>query len=159
MVKLDLDLDPHSEKLLDPDPDLDPHKMNADSQPWSDLWLSAVFKSLHPNVQCTVLTVLKAVLIKTGRFEKLGREPPYTTNVGTKLSNVGTELTNVGTELANVGTELSNVGTELANVGTELSNVGTELANVGTELANVGTELANVGTQYTMLPVLHTVHR
>ena len=35
MVKLDLDLDPdpdlHSEKLLDPD--LDPHKMNADPQP------------------------------------------------------------------------------------------------------------------------------
>ena len=34
MVKLDLDLDPdpglHSEKLLDPDP----HKMNADPQPW-----------------------------------------------------------------------------------------------------------------------------
>ena len=34
LVKLDLDLDPdpdpHSEKLLDPDP----HKMNADPQPW-----------------------------------------------------------------------------------------------------------------------------
>ena len=32
MVKLDLDLDPdpHSEKLLD----LDPHKMKADPQPW-----------------------------------------------------------------------------------------------------------------------------
>ena len=30
LVKLDLDLDPDSEKLLDPDP----HKMNADPQPW-----------------------------------------------------------------------------------------------------------------------------
>ena len=30
-LDLDLDLDPHSEKLLDPDPDL--HKMNADPQP------------------------------------------------------------------------------------------------------------------------------
>ena len=36
LIKLDLDLDPdpHSEKLLDTDPDLDPHKMNADPQPW-----------------------------------------------------------------------------------------------------------------------------
>ena len=38
MVKLDLDLDldpdpdPHSEKLLNPD--LDPHKVNANPQPW-----------------------------------------------------------------------------------------------------------------------------
>ena len=34
LVKLDLDLDPdpHSEKLLD----LDPHKMNADPQPWPE---------------------------------------------------------------------------------------------------------------------------
>ena len=33
LVKLDLDLDPdpHSEKLLDPAPD--PHKVNADPQP------------------------------------------------------------------------------------------------------------------------------
>ena len=29
LVKLDLDLDPHSEKLLDPDP----YKVNADPQP------------------------------------------------------------------------------------------------------------------------------
>ena len=33
LAKLDLDLDPHSEKLLDPDPDTDPHKMNSDPQP------------------------------------------------------------------------------------------------------------------------------
>ena len=36
LVKLDLDLDPdpvpHSEKLLD----RDPHKMNADPQPWQE---------------------------------------------------------------------------------------------------------------------------
>jgi len=33
LVKLDpMDPDPHSEKLLDADPD--PHKMNADPQPW-----------------------------------------------------------------------------------------------------------------------------
>ena len=37
LVKLDLDRDPdpHSEKLLAPDPD--PHKMNADPQPWFNL--------------------------------------------------------------------------------------------------------------------------
>ena len=40
MVQLDLDLDPDplSEKLMDQDPD--PHKMNADPQPWRTHWLN-----------------------------------------------------------------------------------------------------------------------
>ena len=50
LVKLDLDVDPdpdldpdpdpdpHSEKMLDPDP----HKVNADPQPWAELMASEV---------------------------------------------------------------------------------------------------------------------
>ena len=58
-------------------------------------------------VQCTPCTYTS--VCKHGPVIKLGREAPYSTNVGTELANVGTELANVGTELSNVMTLIVNL--------------------------------------------------